>query len=69
MKTTMDDSRLNNLTAIAEFLKGSQKLVLNLETIEEKYLFLDETVDRFGYHRLKRKEKKILQLPEYLLVR
>ena len=58
----MDDSRLNNLTAIAEFLKGSQKLVLNLETIEEKYLFLDETVDRFGYHRLKRKEKKILLL-------
>lgn len=60
MKTIMDDSRLNNLTVIAEFLKGSQKLVLNLETIEEKYLFLDETVDRFGYHRLKRKEKKIL---------
>jgi len=58
----MDDSRLNNLTAIADFLKGSQKLVLNLETIEEKYLFLDKTIDRFGYHRLKRKEKKILLL-------
>ena len=60
MKTTMDDSRLNNLTAIAEFLKGSRKLVLNLETIEEKYLFLDKTVDRFSYPSLKRKEKKIL---------
>lgn len=56
----MDDSRLNNLTAVAEFLKGSQKLVLALETIEEKYRFLDETVDRFGYISLKRKEKKIL---------
>lgn len=56
----MDDSRLNNLTAIAEFLKGSQKLVLNLETIEERYLFVDETVDRFGYPRLKRKDKQIL---------
>lgn len=56
----MDDSRLNNLTALAEFLKGSQKLVLNLETIEEKYLFLDKTIDRFNYLHLKRKEKRIL---------
>ncbi len=56
----MDDSRLNNLTAIAEFLKGSQKLVLKLETIEEKYLFLDKTIDRFHYSSLKRKEKQIL---------
>lgn len=60
MKAIMDDSRLNNITAIAGFLKSSQKLVLNLDGIEDKYLFLDETIDRFRYVGLKREDKQIL---------
>lgn len=56
----MDDSRLNNITAIVEFLKSSQKLVLNLGAIEDKYRFLDKTIDRFRYVGLKRKDKQIL---------
>lgn len=56
----MDDSRLNNITAIVEFLKSSQKLVLNLDAIEDKYRFLDKTIDRFRYVGLKRKDKQIL---------
>lgn len=60
MKAIMDDSRLNNITAIAGFLKSSQRLVLNLDAIEDKYCFLDETIDRFRYVGLKRKDKQIL---------
>lgn len=60
MKAIMDDSRLNNITAIVEFLKSSQKLVLNLDAIEDKYRFLDKTIDRFRYVGLKRKDKQIL---------
>jgi len=56
----MDDSRLDNITAIYDFLKGSKKLVINLSSIEEKYSFIDHTVDKFHYSKLKRKDKQVL---------
>ena len=60
MKTIMDDSRFNNITAIGEFLKSSQSLVLKLDTIEDRYAFIDQTIDRLGYNLLKRHDKKIV---------
>lgn len=62
MQITMDDSRLINLNQLKEFLKGSQKLDLSLRKmgIEEKYQFIDQTIDRFKYHKLRRKEKRII---------
>lgn len=58
----MDDSRLNNINQIREFLKYSQKMVLVLGTIEEKYFFVNNTVFRFNYKKLCRKDKKIILL-------
>jgi len=60
MKVIMDDLRLDNLKEIDEFLQGSKRLVLRLETISEKYNFIDETVDRFEYLKLKKKDKRIV---------
>ena len=58
----MDDSHINNITQLRAFLKGSQKLDLSLRkaSIEEKYKFIDQTVDRFSYHTLKRKDKRVV---------
>jgi hypothetical protein len=60
MKVTMDDSRITSIAQFKEFLKASQGMDVSLEdaSIEEKYKFIDVTVDRLHYHALKKKEKK-----------
>jgi hypothetical protein len=60
MKVIMDDLRLNTIDQIKEFLKGSRELIVRLNSIEEKYTFIDETVDRFSYGSLKKKEKRTI---------
>lgn len=60
MKTTMDDSRLNNVSEIANFLKSSKKLVIKLEGIKDRYKFIDKTIDKFDYRKLNRKEKRTI---------
>jgi hypothetical protein len=60
MDITMDDSRITNVTQIREFLKGSIKFNLSLKesSIEEKYDFIDKTVDRLKYGKLLKRDKK-----------
>ena len=60
MFTIMDDSRLTNINQLRKFLKSSKKLVIKFTTLEEKYAFIDKTVDRFNYQNLTRKEKRIV---------
>lgn len=62
MEITMDDSRINNVTQIREFLKGSIKFDLSLRaaSIEKKYQFIDETVDRLKYGKLLKRDKKVV---------
>lgn len=59
----MDDSRLSNVNQLRQFLKGAQGLDLSLREapIEEKYRFIDQTVDRLGYHQLKKKDKRTVK--------
>lgn len=56
----MDDLRLDNLKDLAVFLQSSKRLILRLQTIEEKYNFIDETVDKFEYLKLAKKDKRIV---------
>lgn len=60
MKAIMDDSRLTNLNQIKAFLQGSLKLVLILETIEDKYQFIQSTLKRFKYRKLKKRDKRLI---------
>lgn len=62
MKTIMNDSRITSIQEIKEFLEHSKKFVIKLKTIEEKYEFLWDTILRFRYKRLKRKDKKVILL-------
>lgn len=58
----MNDSRITSIAQIKEFLKGAQGFDLSLcnSPIEEKYKFIDATIDRMRYHALKRKDKKAI---------
>ena len=60
MKAVMDDSRLTNLNQIKSFLQGSLKLVLVLESIEDRYQFIQSTLKRFKYRRLKKRDKRLV---------
>lgn len=60
MKVIMDDLRLINISQIKAFLQGSKTLSFNLNTIEEKYQFVQKTIKRFNYKKLNRKDKKIV---------
>lgn len=64
MEITMDDSRITSIAQLREFLKGSQKIPFSLEdaSIEKKYEFIDETLKKFLYVTLPKKEKKIIIL-------
>jgi len=62
MQITMNDSRIISIAQIQDFLKASQKIPFSLESasIEKKYEFIDETLRKFLYVRLPKKEKKII---------
>lgn len=56
----MDDSLVTNVTQLRAFLEGTKRFNLSLReaSIEERYQFIDETVDRLNYEGLSRKDKK-----------
>ena len=60
MNIIMEDTYIETIDQIRKFLAGSKRLVLRLGTIEEKYQFIDDTVDRLEYGRRKKKEKRVI---------
>ena len=60
MQISMDDSRIGNLTELKAFLTSSKRMVLKMETINEKYKFINKVIKRFKYQKLLRKEKHIV---------
>jgi hypothetical protein len=62
MQINMNDSLINNITQLREFLKGSQKFDLSLRnaSIDEKYIFIDKTIDRLKYRKLTKRDKKVV---------
>ena len=62
MNITMNDLRIDNITQLRSFLEGTKKIDLSLRDapLEEKYQFIDQTVDRFNYPTLPRKDKRVV---------
>ena len=58
----MDDSRIKSIAELSAFVQSTQRFAMTVETIEDKYRFIDQTVDRFSYRKLHRKEKHIVFL-------
>lgn len=62
MKITMDDSRITSIAQLREFLKTSQGMAVSLEDapIKERYEFIDKTVDRLDYQKLRKRDKRVV---------
>ena len=58
----MNDSRIDSISQLREFVKGLKKFEVELETIEEKYTVIIKTVKKFKYSKLSRKEKHVVRL-------
>lgn len=61
MTIDMDDSKITDLAGIRTFLKGMRKLKLKGLSRDEKYAWLNRTIQRFSYFKLRKKEKAILK--------
>ena len=61
-RITMNDSRLTSIIQLKKFLKGAERLDLSLRetSINDKYQFIDQAIDRLDYNQLNRKEKRIV---------
>lgn len=62
MQIIMNDSRITSIAQLQEFLKGTQKIPFSFEqeSIENKYACIDETLKKFSYRHLSKKEKRIV---------
>lgn len=58
----MDDSRIKSIAELSAFVQSTQRFAITVETIEEKYRFIDRIVDRFRYRTLTRKDKHVVFL-------
>jgi len=58
----MNDSRIDSISQLRDFVKGLKKFELKFETIEEKYAFIIKTVNKFKYSRLSKKDKYVVRL-------
>lgn len=62
MRVNMNDSRISNITEIREFLKATKKIRISMEeSIEDKYEFIDRTIDRLKYSSLGKRDKKAVK--------
>ena len=61
MTIDMDDSNITDIAGIQKFLKGSRGLKLKGLSRDEKYAWLNRTLQRFFYFKLCKKEKAILK--------
>ncbi len=62
MKVIMEDMRLTDIKQLDAFLQGNQKLEILLSSLNERYAFIRNTVQRFSYGKLTRNEKHIVFL-------
>jgi len=62
MTITMNDTQLTTLTEIKEFLAGSLAFCFRAPTTQKTYDWIQDTLVRFHYYKLERKEKSLLKL-------
>ncbi len=65
MTIHMNDSQIISLAQIKEFLQGSQVIKFEGISRKEKYGWIENTLNRFGYFRLRKKDKNTIK--KYIL--
>lgn len=61
MKIVMDFKHIATIEDIGQFVRGSQRLIVKANTIEDRYEVIQGVIDHFNYLTLTRKEKHIVQ--------
>ena len=62
MKLSMNDSRIDSISHLKEFVKGLTQVEVRLESIDEKYKLINKTIKKFKYAKLSRSEKHTIRL-------
>lgn len=57
MTVTMNDSHMLSIAQIREFVRSSQIIKFQGVSRKEKYAWIENTLNRFGYFRLRKKDK------------
>jgi transposase InsO family protein len=57
----MNDSLVMSLAQIKEFLQGAQIIKFESTSKKEKYLWVENILNRFGYFRLRKKDKVVIK--------
>lgn len=65
MTITMDDSRHKSISDLKRFLRGMAHLKLKGVSRKEKYAWMERTLKKFDYVRLRKKDKAVVK--EYML--
>ena len=61
MTIHMNDSLVMSIVQIKEFLQGSQIIKFESTSRKEKYLWVENMLNRFGYFRLRKKDKVVIK--------
>ena len=57
----MDDSKIDNVSEVKQFLDGSEKIQFHSLPIDEQYRWMGDTLIRFEYATLRKKKKGIIR--------
>lgn len=57
----MNDTHINTIAQLIEFLKGSQKMCFKAQSRDEKYKWITKVLCKFKYFKLKRKDKRVVK--------
>jgi len=62
MKLSMNDSRIRSISQLREFVKGSIKFEIELDSIDEKYSLINKSIKKFKYEKLSRGDKHVVRV-------
>ena len=57
MVTFMNDRDIHTLEQVQRFVEGTEALQLQLQGMDERYVWTEQTLQRFGYRRLSKSER------------
>lgn len=57
MVTFMNDRDIHTLEQVQRFVEGTEALELQLQGKDERYVWTEQTLRRFGYRRLSKSER------------
>lgn len=60
MEVIMDDLRLTDISSLEKFLQGNRRVAFGLTSIASRYQFIGDTLDKFNYYKLSKKDKRIV---------